>query len=178
MTFFKQKSNALISAFVLIALLFTSGSQYSQTTITASGGDFKSDKSSFSYSVGQILISQDLTKSASLFSENVTLSHGVQQVFLQTCNNSTKVEIIVTPNPSNGIVTLNLINWDENEIQYNVFDALGKTVLSSSISDDQTKLDLSFLSSGIYIISLGYHCGSINSFKILINNRWLKNILF
>ena len=105
MIFFKQKSNALISAFVLIALLFTSGSQYSQSTITASGGDFKSDKSSFSYSVGQILISQDLTKSASLFSENVTLSHGVQQVFLQTCDKSTKVEIIATPNP---------IKWNSN----------------------------------------------------------------
>ena len=98
----------------------------------------------------------------------------MQQVFLQNCDKSTKVEIIATPNPSNGIVTLNLINWDEKEIQYNVFDALGKTVLSSSISDDQTKLDLSFLSSGIYIISLGYHCGSINSFKILIKTMIKK----
>ena len=25
------------------------------------------------------------------------------------------MEIIATPNPSNGIVTLNLINWDEKE---------------------------------------------------------------
>ncbi|MDB0068883.1 T9SS type A sorting domain-containing protein [Flavobacteriaceae bacterium] len=171
MTFFKRKSNALKSAFVLIALLLTSGSQYSQSSVLSSGGDFKSSKASFSYSVGQILTTQDLSNSTSLFGEKIILSHGVQQVFLQTCNKSTKVEIIATPNPSNGIVTLNLINWDEKEIQYNVFDTLGKTVLSSSISDDQTKLDLSFLSSGIYIISLGYHCGSINSFKILINNR-------
>ncbi|MDB9994532.1 T9SS type A sorting domain-containing protein [Flavobacteriaceae bacterium] len=171
MTFFKRKSNALKSAFVLIALLLTSGSQYSQSSVLSSGGDFKSSKASFSYSVGQILTTQDLSNSTSLFGEKIILSHGVQQVFLQTCNKSTKVEIIATPNPSNGIVTLNLINWDEKEIQYNVFDTLGKTVLSSSISDDQTKLNLSFLSSGIYIISLGYHCGSINSFKILINNR-------
>ena len=171
MTFFKLRSNALKSAFVLIALLLTSGSQYSQSSVLSSGGDFKSSKASFSYSVGQILTTQDLSNSTSLFGEKIILSHGVQQVFLQTCDKSTKVEIIATPNPSNGIVTLNLINWDEKEIQYNVFDTLGKTVLSSSISDDQTKLDLSFLSSGIYIISLGYHCGSINSFKILINNR-------
>ena len=178
MTFFKRKSNALKSAFVLIALLLISGSQYSQSSVLSSGGDFKSSKASFSYSVGQILTTQDLSNSTSLFGEKIILSHGVQQVFLQTCDKSTKVEIIATPNPSNGIVTLNLINWDEKEIQYNVFDASGKIVLSSSISNDQTKLDLSFLSSGIYIISLGYHCGSINSFKILINNRWLKNILF
>ena len=171
MNFFKKKSNALKTALAFIVLLI-SGNQYSQSSVLSSGGDFKSSKASFSYSVGQILISQNLSNSTSLFGENIILSHGVQQVFLQTCDRSTKVEIIATPNPSSGIVTLNLINWDEKQIQYNVFDALGKSILSSSISNDQTKLDLSFLSSGMYIISLGYHCGSLSSFKIIIDKKW------
>lgn len=169
MNFVKKKSNALKTALAFIVLI--SGNQYSQSSVLSSGGDFKSSKASFSYSVGQILISQNLSNSTSLFGENIILSHGVQQVFLQTCDRSTKVEIIATPNPSSGIVTLNLINWDEKEIQYNVFDALGKSILSSSISNDQTKLDLSFLSSGMYIISLGYHCGSLSSFKIIIDKK-------
>ena len=171
MNFFKKKSNALKTALAFIVLLI-SGNQYSQSSVLSSGGDFKSSKASFSYSVGQILISQNLSNSTSLFGENIILSHGVQQVFLQTCDRSTKVEIIATPNPSSGIVTLNLINWDEKQIQYNVFDALGKSILSSSISNDQSKLDLSFLSSGMYIISLGYHCGSLSSFKIIIDKKW------
>ena len=158
-------------AFLVMTLCFFNNQIFSQTTITTSGGDFKSYKNSFSYSVGQILTSQDLTKSTSLFGENVILSHGVQQVFIQNCDQSTRVEIIATPNPSNGIITLNLINWDEKEIQYNVFDVLGKNVLSSSISDDQLRLDLSFLSSGMYLISLGYHCGSLSSFKIIIDKK-------
>ena len=141
-------------SFLIIVVFFFNNQIFSQSTITTLGGDLKSEKNSFSYSVGQILTSQDLTKSTSLFGENVILSHGVQQVFIQNCDQSTRVEIIATPNPSSGIVTLNLINWDEKEIQYNVFDVLGKNVLSSSISDDQSKLDLSFLSSGMYIISL------------------------
>ena len=170
MNFLKKKSNALKTALAFIVLLI-SGNQYSQSSVLSSGGDFKSSKASFSYSVGQILISQNLSNSTSLFGENIILSHGVQQVFLQTCDRSTKVEIIATPNPSSGIVTLNLINWDEKQIQYNVFDALGKSILSSSISNDQTKLDLSFLSSGMYIISLGYHCGSLSSFKIIIDKK-------
>lgn len=170
MNFVKKKSNALKTALAFIVLLI-SGNQYSQSSVLSSGGDFKSSKASFSYSVGQILISQNLSNSTSLFGENIILSHGVQQVFLQTCDRSTKVEIIATPNPSSGIVTLNLINWDEKEIQYNVFDALGKSILSSSISNDQSKLDLSFLSSGMYIISLGYHCGSLSSFKIIIDKK-------
>ena len=158
-------------AVLFIATIFLNNQIFSQSTITTSGGDFKSEKNSFSYSVGQILTSQDLTKPTSLFGENVILSHGVQQVFIQNCDKSTTVEIIAAPNPSNGIVTLNLINWDEKEIQYNVFDVLGKNVFSSSILEDKTKLDLSFLSSGMYIISLGYHCGSLSSFKIIIDKK-------
>ena len=169
MVIFKNFSRQYV---VLVIISFFFNNQiFSQSTITTSGGDFKSDKNSFSYSVGQILTSQDLTKSTSLFGKNVILSHGVQQVFIQNCDDSSRVEIIATPNPSSGIVTLNLINWDEEEIQYNVFDVLGKNVLSSSISDDQSRLDLSFLSSGMYIISLGYRCGSLSSFKIIINKK-------
>lgn len=171
MTFLNVQIEKPRLLFVLI-ILFYNSSLFSQSAITSAGGDFKFDKSSFSYSVGQILTSQDLSKSTSLFGENVILSHGVQQVFVQTCDDSTRVEIIATPNPTSGIITLNLINWDEKEIQYNVFDALGKNVISSLISDDQTKLDLSFLSSGMYIISLGYHCGYLSSFKIIINKKW------
>ena len=165
------KNHVKINGLIVLIFLLFSNQQFSQSTIITSGGDFKSDKNSFSYSVGQILISQELTKSTSLFGENVILSHGVQQVFVQNCDKNNVVEIIATPNPSRGIVTLNLINWDEKEIQYNVFDTLGKIVLSSSISDDNTKLDLSFLSSGMYIISLGYHCGSLSSFKIIIDKK-------
>ena len=165
------KNHVKVNGFIVLIFLLFSNQQFSQSTIITSGGDFKSDKNSFSYSVGQILISQELTKSTSLFGENVILSHGVQQVFVQNCDKNNVVEIIATPNPSRGIVTLNLINWDEKEIQYNVFDTLGKIVLSSSISDDNTKLDLSFLSSGMYIISLGYHCGSLSSFKIIIDKK-------
>jgi hypothetical protein len=169
MVIFKNFSRQYVV--LLIISFFFNNQIFSQSTITTSGGDFKSDKNSFSFTVGQILTSQDLSKSTSLFGENVILSHGVQQVFIQNCDKSTTVEIIATPNPSNGIVTLNLINWDEKEIQYNVFDVLGKNVFSSSILDDKTKLDLSFLSSGMYIISLGYHCGSLSSFKIIIDKK-------
>ena len=169
MVIFKNFSRQYV---VLVIISFFFNNQiFSQSTITTSGGDFKSDKNSFSFTVGQILTSQDLSKSTSLFGENVILSHGVQQVFIQNCDDNSRVEIIATPNPSSGIVTLNLINWDEEEIQYNVFDVLGKNVLSSSISDDQLRLDLSFLSSGMYIISLGYHCGSLSSFKIIIDKK-------
>tara|TARA_X000000368_G_scaffold313039_1_gene250674 strand:- start:388 stop:633 length:246 start_codon:yes stop_codon:yes gene_type:complete len=81
------------------------------------------------------------------------------------------VEILATPNPSDGQFTINLINWDEKEINLNIYDALGKNVYAGNIQNDQTKLNLSNLSSGVYIMSLGYHCGALSTFKLLINKK-------
>ena len=158
-----------VRTFFFLSMLFSSIQLLSQSAVIPSGGDYKSEKSSFSYSIGQIITSQELLKSSSLFGDSIILSHGVQQVFIQTCDQSTKVEILATPNPTKGPVTISLINWDENAIQLNVFDVLGKNVHSSTIYDDKTTFNFSYLSSGIYIFSLGYHCGSISSFKLLIN---------
>ena len=158
-----------INRVFFLFIIFFSSHLSSQTTVISSGGDYKLDKSSFSYSIGQIITSQDLLTPSSLFGDSIILSHGVQQVFIQTCDQSTKVEILVTPNPTNGPITINLINWDENSIQLNVFDVLGKNVYSSTIHDHKTNLNFSYLSTGMYIFTLGYHCGSLSSFKVLIN---------
>ena len=142
-----------------------------QDSIVSTGASAETNEGSLSYTVGQILTSQNLNSSSSVLNDIKVLSHGVQQVFLQKCNENSGVEILATPNPSNGQVTINLKNWDEKEIDLNVFDMMGKNVLFTNISADQTRLDLSYLSSGAYIISLGYSCGSINSFKLLINKK-------
>ena len=158
--------------FILTFILFAcSNLNLSQDSTVSSGASVDSSEGSFSYTVGQILISQNLNNSNSVLNDTKVLNHGVQQIFLQRCNENSRVEILATPNPSNGQVTINLKNWDEKEIDLNVYDMMGKNVLFTNISADKTKLDLSYLSSGAYIISLGYHCGSIDSFKLLINNK-------
>ena len=152
-------------------MFICSNLNFSQNSIVSSGASVEASEGSFSYTVGQILTSQNLNSSSSVLNDIKELSHGVQQVFLQKCNENSGVEILATPNPSNGQVTINLKNWDEKEIDLNVFDMMGKNVLFTNISADKTKLDLSYLSSGAYIISLGYSCGSVNSFKLLINKK-------
>ena len=162
----------MINKITLICFAFIcSNLNFSQNSIVSSGASVEASEGSFSYTVGQILISQNLNSSSSVLNDIKVLSHGVQQVFLQKCNENSGVEILATPNPSNGQVTINLINWDQREIDLNVFDVTGKNVLFTNISADQTRLDLSYLSSGAYIISLGYSCGSVNSFKLLINKK-------
>ena len=85
---------------------------FSQNSIVSSGASVEASEGSFSYTVGQILTSQNLNSSSSVLNDTKVLSHGVQQVFLQKCNENSGVEILATPNPTNGQVTINLKNWD------------------------------------------------------------------
>ena len=156
---------------VTIVLIFISHYGFTQQSVVSSGSSVVSNQGSFSFSIGQILTSQNLSSSASVFGESIVLSHGVQQVFLQRCSENEKVEILATPNPSDGQFTINLINWDEKKINLNIYDALGKIVFAGNIQNDQTKLNLSNLSSGVYIMSLGYNCGTLSTFKLLINKK-------
>ena len=156
---------------ITIVFIFICYFGFAQQSVVSSGSSVLSDQGSFSFSIGQILTSQNLSSSASVFGESIILSHGVQQVFLQRCSENEKVEILATPNPSDGQFTINLINWDEKEINLNIYDALGKNVFAGNIQNDQTKLNLSNLSSGVYIMSLGYHCGTLSTFKLLINKK-------
>ena len=153
-----------------VLIFFTFFFGISQNAVLSTGSDFKNEFGSFSYSVGQILISQN-SSTLNSFTDPIILSHGVQQVFLQSCNEANLVEIIATPNPSNGNIQINLKNWDEEDIELNIYNTLGRNVFNDIISQDQIRLDLSYLSSGMYIISLGYHCGGLRSFKLLINNK-------
>ena len=154
-----------------IILVFICNYGFAQQSVVSSGSSIASNQGSFSFSIGQILTSQNLSSSVSVFGESIVLSHGVQQVFLQPCGENEKVEILATPNPSDGQFTINLINWDEKKINLNIYDALGKIVFAGNIQNDQTKLNLSYLSSGVYIMSLGYHCGTLSTFKLLINKK-------
>jgi hypothetical protein len=156
---------------VTIVFIFISHYGFTQQSVVSSGSSVVSNQGSFSFSIGQILTSQNLSSSASVFGESIVLSHGVQQVFLQRCSENEKVEILATPNPSDGQFTINLINWDEKEVNLNIYDALGKNVFAGNIQNDQTKLNLSNLSSGVYIMSLGYNCGTLSTFKLLINKK-------
>jgi photosystem II stability/assembly factor-like uncharacterized protein len=80
-------------------------------------------------------------------------------------------KISVYPNPSSGIININLDNVMQGNIVLNVIDFGGKTIVNKSIdnSNGQTieKLDLSNLSFGLYTIVLKNKSGIVTK-KVLI----------
>jgi len=63
--------------------------------------------------------------------------------------------LIIYPNPSNGLVYINTQNTTENLKEINLYDVLGKTILSSkNLSSRQSTIDVSSLAKGIYMIEI------------------------
>jgi len=63
--------------------------------------------------------------------------------------------LLIYPNPSNGLVYINTQNTTENLKQINLYDVLGKIILSSkNLSAKQSTIDVSALSKGVYMIEI------------------------
>jgi len=63
--------------------------------------------------------------------------------------------LLIYPNPSNGLVYINTQNTTENLKEINLYDVLGKTILSSkNLSSRQSTIDVSSLAKGIYMIEI------------------------
>lgn len=70
---------------------------------------------------------------------------------LSVTENSLTDSIIVSPNPSKGIVTIRLNHaFSSENVALVVYDGLGKMVYDTSLTKETSYLDFSFLQSGIY----------------------------
>lgn len=59
------------------------------------------------------------------------------------------VDINIVPNPSNGLFTIKVANWNK-ALEIEVKDVLGKTVVVKNNFQNQTQLDLSAFANGLY----------------------------
>jgi len=160
----------MINTLIKISFLFSFCLCFSQQDVLPSGGEAKSKDGSFSYSVGQILTTQVNPPSDAWPDEAITISHGVQQFFIPSCQFNADIKITAFPNPSKGLVNIELSKWDDVEIFLSVYDVLGKSIIKKALSEKRTQLNLSQLNSGIYLFSIDNICGTSTTFKLILNN--------
>tara|TARA_B110000967_G_C18765036_1_gene499924 strand:- start:551 stop:1003 length:453 start_codon:yes stop_codon:yes gene_type:complete len=96
---------------------------------------------------------------ASYSIDNLTVQQGYQQSFwssLINTNEEFSLDINFYPNPTIDIVNFNFSNLESSELNVLVFDYAGRVLITTKINieDYKTKLDLSSLPSGSYLIYL------------------------
>ncbi len=83
-------------------------------------------------------------KGTEVWGEPYSVFTGLQEI--------TSVGVKIYPNPTSGVLTIQLENTNLSSLQVTLYDQLGKRVSESAYSVDGAQIDLSKLSTGMYII--------------------------
>ncbi|MCB4809226.1 T9SS type A sorting domain-containing protein [Tamlana sp. 62-3] len=163
--------HSLLSTFLFFFVMCLSNYTNAQDklySINASGNNVVVDAGSISYSVGQVFYST-MNDSDYLFYE------GVQQTItaISTANEdvdiiSPEIDVLIYPNPTKDFVTLKSSGLDFNkDNSYRVFNYQGKLINKKPIANNETQINLNYLSTGLYIIQVFVDEQLWKTFKIL-----------
>ncbi len=142
--------------------------QQIHASVAASGGNATGTGGSVSYSVGQ-------TFYVTAFGTNGSVSEGVQQPF--EISVITGIDDIfgidlnysVYPNPTKGMLTLKVENYEVNDFYYELYDISGRKIKTENLMDKETRIDMGTLNSSTYILRVIKENKEVKSFKIIKN---------
>ena len=155
-----------IMVFILIFCLAGAIQNVSaQESLNSSGADISNVDGSISYSVGQAFC-QEYSGAGS------TISEGVQhafEIFILTESISVKNDdpvISIFPNPTSEYLIIEFSEAVE-QMSANLLDENGRVIQVISITDSQTKIDMSGLAAAVYFISVYDSNSSVANYKVI-----------
>jgi hypothetical protein len=153
--------------FTILVLSLYSISINAQEAVLTSGGNSSSANGSVSYSIGQMAYTYAASTSGSA-------STGVQQAFeVSTLGTNNFPEITlqmsVYPNPTKANATLNIANYNTENIDYELFDLNGKQIVSQKITSIETQIPMEEMPSAIYFLKVIEENKILKTFKIIKN---------
>jgi len=139
---------------------------YAQEATTASGGDASGSGGTVAYSVGQVAYSYQS-------GTNGGINQGVQQpyeIFTVGIEETVlNISLSVFPNPTNDKLTLQIQDFNNEKLTYQLFDVQGKLLESKPISKNQLEINTTNFIAGTYFLNITQESKKIQSFKIIKN---------
>lgn len=81
--------------------------------------------------------------------------------------NSNPINISVYPNPSNGNL---LVNSNVKDCIFEIYDVIGKKIMSQKLNETETKVDVSSLNNGTYLYKIMQNNNLIKADKLILKN--------
>lgn len=159
----KHKKTITSVAFLLIGL----GGLHAQESPTASGGDATGSGGTVAYSVGQAVYTSNTSTSG-------TVSQGVQQsyeIFTFGINETElNISLSVFPNPTADHLTLQISDYNNEKLSYQLYDMQGKLLNNGQVTTQQTQINTADLPKATYFIHVvNQENQKVQSFKIIKN---------
>jgi hypothetical protein len=157
----KSKSKQIV---LLFTLLLVAGLAHAQESTNTSGGEATGSGGSVSYSVGQVVYTTNAGSSGSV-------AQGVQHAYeinvVGIIDKQLNIALNAYPNPTTDVLTLQISNYDNEKLMYQLYDLNGKLLSSAQIIAQQTQINTATLPTSTYFIDvLNQENQKVQSFKI------------
>jgi len=154
-----------IQIVLLFTLLLMAGIAHSQESTNTSGGEATGSGGSVSYSVGQVVYTTNSGSSG-------TVAQGVQHAYeisvVGVNNTQSNISLNAYPNPATDVLTLQISNYNNEKLMYQLYDLNGKLISSEQIIASLTQINTATLAISTYFIDiLNQENKKVQSFKIL-----------
>ena len=136
-----------------------------QENTNSSGGNSSNNSGSVSFSIGQIVYTTNTNASGSI-------NQGVQQPYeiltLGHKETESNLSVILFPNPTINYLTIEISDYKEENLSFNMYDIQGKIITKGKISSDRTFVNTINLPPATYFLKItNTNNKIIQSFKIL-----------
>ncbi|MBK6834641.1 MAG: T9SS type A sorting domain-containing protein [Bacteroidetes bacterium] len=152
----------------LSVLLLSIGiSVQAQQATTTTGGDASGSGGTVAYSVGQVVYTTNTDASG-------TVSQGVQQAYeiftVGIKETELNISLSVYPNPTADNLTLQIQDYNNEKLSYQLFDMQGKQLSNGQIVAQQTQINMNSLPTATYFVNVvNQENKKVQSFKIIKN---------
>ena len=153
--------------FAMTLALFLMSGVFAQESSNSAGGDASGAGGSVAYSIGQVVYTTNT-------GSNGSVAQGVQHAYeifsVGIYETELTISLNVYPNPTADNLTLEINDFGNKKLAYQLTDVQGKLLLEGQVEGAQTILDMQNLATATYFIDvLSPDNKRIQSFKIIKN---------
>lgn len=160
----KNKSRAIA---LLAAGLLWAGFAQAQESTNASGGDATGTGGTASYSVGQVVYT---TNTGSTGSVAQGVQHAYEIFTIGIKETELNISLTAFPNPTTENLTLQISDYNNEKLSYQLFDMQGKQLSNGQIVAQKTQINMNNLPTATYFVNVvNQENKKVQSFKIIKN---------
>lgn len=151
----------------IVISMFNIGLLFAQAAVPTSGGDATGTGGSVSYSFGQVLYTTNIGTNGSE-AQGVQQPYDISTSFGDELTDIT-LEFSVYPNPTSDYLILKVENMEFSTLSYQLFDIQGKLIKNSSVTSNNTIVNMKDLPKSTYVLKIIDHQKLFKTFKIIKN---------
>lgn len=167
--FFKVLLHKKFIPLASLFLCFGMSALQAQQVVTTSGGNATGGGGSVSYSIGQIVYTKNSEPGSGSVAQGVQQPYEISVVTGLEETLGISLEIKVYPNPSTDFLKLIIMNFEPENLSYQLYNINGNLIQSNKVESSETTISTQDLLSATYFLKIIKGNRVVKTFKIIKN---------